>query len=165
MSSTISLSFKAITDEIMALTALRKVSAPDPSEGMLVNRDQLTGLRVLARMVFAETLIRLGSLVQSSQIDQADILPDYPYDPDSQPTLKLTFAMDLNNGKLLTVKRHLEHILAFGILALVATEADGDFASRLSIQQKAAETALSEALESEAMRTGFATGCSRPRWL
>ena len=50
----LTLDFKTITDEILALTALRKATAANPDEGMLVTRDQLPGLRVLARMVFAE---------------------------------------------------------------------------------------------------------------
>ena len=41
----LTLDFKTITDEILALTALRKATAANPEEGMLVTRDQLPGLR------------------------------------------------------------------------------------------------------------------------
>ena len=64
----LTLDFKTITDEILALTALRKATAANPEEGMLVTRDQLPGLRVLARMVFAEILLRLGPAVETSDI-------------------------------------------------------------------------------------------------
>ena len=66
MEMNVNLSAKALTDEIMALTALRTVTMEKNGRNgtPLLTRDHLPGLRVIMRMVFAETVIGLGSLVE-----------------------------------------------------------------------------------------------------
>lgn len=163
MSQLIALDFKTITDEIMALTALRKVTAADPEAGMLVTRDQLPGLRVLARMVFAEAVIALGAAVESSSIDDTDTEADHPFNTAEAPRLEITLrgTDNLNNGMLLTVKRHLEHAVATGILAWVATDADGGFAAMLGSRNRAAVQAVADALNSA---DGSQSGLIIPGW-
>ena len=151
----LTLSFKTITDEILALTALRKATAANPEEGMLVTPDQLPGLRVLARMVFAEILLRLGPAVEDSDIDDADTPADHPYSAAEAPTLgvELAGASRLSNGALITIRRHLEHAVATGILAWIATEGPescGSFAAELQARSEAAVRAVSDALASAA---------------
>ena len=145
----LTLDFKTITDEILALTALRKATAANPEEGMLVTRDQLPGLRVLARMVFAEILLRLGP----ADIDDSDLPADHPYSTSEAPAMRLTLAGAdrLSSGALITVRRHLEHAVATGILAWIATEGPGScssFAAELRARSDAAVSAVADTLSS-----------------
>lgn len=159
----LTLDFKTITDEILALTALRKATAANPEEGMLVTRDQLPGLRVLARMVFAEILLRLGPAVETSDIDDSDLPADHPYSTSEAPAMRLTLAGAdrLSSGALITVRRHLEHAVATGILAWIATEGPGScssFAAELRARSDAAISAVADTLASLAPSTLRAPG-------
>ena len=49
------LNCKAVTDEILALSALR--CATSAKSHRLITRDQLPGLRIIMRMVFAELMV------------------------------------------------------------------------------------------------------------
>ena len=141
----LTLDFKTITDEILALTALRKATAANPEEGMLVTRDQLPGLRVLARMVFAEILLRLGPAVETSDIDDSDLPADHPYSTSEAPAMRLTLAGAdrLSSGALITVRRQLEHAVATGILAWISS-----FAAELRARSDAAVSAVADTLSS-----------------
>ena len=88
--TTLSLSTKAITDEMMALSALRRMAGG--SSRPLLTVDALPGLRVVIRMVFAETALLLGNLVKTSKIDEADKEAAKPYDDGAAMTLSLTLA-------------------------------------------------------------------------
>ena len=162
----LTLDFKTITDEILALTALRKATAANPEEGMLVTRDQLPGLRVLARMVFAEILLRLGPAVETSDIDDSDLPADHPYSASEAPAMRLTLAGAdrLSSGTLITVRRHLEHAVATGILAWIATEGPDScsgFAAELRARSDAAVSAVADALASLTPATLRAPGWPR----
>lgn len=165
----ISLSFKAITDEMMALTALRNVASSNPGSGMLLCADQLDGLRVMVRMVFAETVLALGGCVESSRIDDADTFPSSPFSTDNPPTLELTLrsGFDFPAGTLLTIKRHMEHIVAAGVLAWIATDADGEFAEQLTLQKRAAQAELAATLASAQTSRTFSSESAkhRPGWV
>lgn len=163
----LTLDFKTITDEILALTALRKATAANPDEGMLVTRDQLPGLRVLARMVFAEILLRLGPAVETSDIDDSDIPADHPYSASEAPAMRLTLAGAdrLSSGALITVRRHLEHAVATGILAWIATEGPDScsgFAAELRARSDAAVSAVADTLASLALSDLRAPGWPQP---
>lgn len=144
----IELNVKAITDEMMALSALRaatsKESDADHECHRLLTSDHLPGLRVVIRMVFAETLLALGSAVEESNIDEED--PDFttPYS-ELAPLhlgLKLRNSDKWHKGLKLTIKRHLEHIVAAGTLGWVATDGDVEFAKTLQNQREAALDAI-----------------------
>lgn len=163
----LTLDFKTITDAILALTALRKATAANPDEGMLVTRDQLPGLRVLARMVFAEILLRLGPAVETSDIDDSDIPADHPYSASEAPAMRLTLAGAdrLSSGALITVRRHLEHAVATGILAWIATEGPDScsgFAAELRARSDAAVSAVADTLASLALSDLRAPGWPQP---
>ena len=110
------LNCKAVTDEILALSALR--CATSAKSHRLITRDQLPGLRIIMRMVFAELMVELTGLVDTCNIDTEDPDPTLPYDD----TTPLTLEVGLKNsdsfspGMALTVKRQLEHMVAAGTL-------------------------------------------------
>lgn len=129
----------------MALTALRKVTSANQEVGMLVTRDQLPGMRVLARLVFAEIILALADVVVDCNIDEGDISAPHPYSAEDAPTLEVTlrFPTPPAEGKLMAIRRQLEHAVAVGMLAMVATEADGDFATSLRTKYLAIVDTLS----------------------
>lgn len=148
----IRLDAKTIADEIMALSALRAVTAGDGEASRLLTRDNLPGLRVIMRMVFAEAVLGISGYVEECGIDDGDPQPSLPYDEDSPLLLEVTLrdapggAMD--SGKALVVKRHLEHVVAAGTLGWVATDADAAFAALLQQQREGALSALLDTLAS-----------------
>jgi len=134
-----------VTDEIMALTALRSVTAPGTrGEQPLLTRDELPGLRVVARMVFADIVLALGDVVEHSRIDETDGGEVLPYDDNQPVTLELTLRTrcEVAAGKPLLVKRQLEHAVAAGVLGWVASESDRQFAVHLAAQRDAAIDAV-----------------------
>lgn len=153
------LNCKAVTDEILALSALRCATTDSPTR--LITRDRLPGLRVIMRMVFAELMVELTGLVETCNIDTDDPAPALPYDE----TAPLTLEVDLKNsdsftpGKALTIKRQLEHMVAAGTLGWVATEADADFARTLQSRREAALAALRDTLEEERMPVDLRHPC------
>lgn len=140
------LNAKAITDEMMALTALRTVTRDnDGGNGSpLLTRDHLPGLRVVMRMVFAELVIGLGETVEECEIDDEDPHPALPYNDEAplKLALRLRDAPHMTSGQLLAVKRQLEHLVAAGTLGWVATDADSEFARTLQGQREGALSAL-----------------------
>ena len=91
MEMNVKLSAKAITEEMRALTALRNVTMENNGRNgtPLLTHDHLPGLRVIMRMVFAETVIGLGSLVEGCDIDEEDPQPSLPYSDESPMQLGL----------------------------------------------------------------------------
>lgn len=154
MEMNVKLSAKAITDEMMALTALRNVTMENNGRNgtPLLTRDHLPGLRVIMRMVFAETVIGLGSLVEGCDIDEEDPQPSLPYSDESpmQLGLALRNAADMTSGQLLAVKRQLEHLVAAGTLGWVAADADSEFARTLQQQREGTLAALRDTLAEQA---------------
>lgn len=146
----VTLNAKAITDEMMALTALRNITVDNGANSgtPILSRDNLPGLRVVMRMVFAELVLGLGPLVEKCDIDEEDPRPTHPYSDESSMKLTLTLrdAGDMTSGQLLAVKRQLEHIVAVGTLGWVATDADTEFAGSLQAQREGALAALRESL-------------------
>ena len=86
------LNCKAVTDEILALSALR--CATSAKSHRLITRDQLPGLRIIMRMVFAELMVELTGLVDTCNIDTEDPDPTLPYDD----TTPLTLEVGLKNS-------------------------------------------------------------------
>lgn len=146
MSLHIQLNIQTITDEMMALTALRSVTAPGgAASSPLLTRDQLPALRVVARMVFADILLTLGGAVEKSSIDGEDGGEALPYDESQPMALEVTFrtAAEPAAGMPLLVKRQLEHAVATGVLGRVASPTDASFAVHLAAQRDAAAAAVS----------------------
>lgn len=159
MSLHIQLNIQTITDEMMALTALRSLSAPgDRPSAPLLTRDQLPALRVVARMVFADILLTLGGAVEKSCIDGEDGGEALPYDESQPMTLEVTFRTSGSpvSGAPLLVKRQLEHAVAAGVLGWVASPTDASFAAHLAAQRDAAADAVAAAVG------GGAAGCGAP---
>lgn len=155
----ICLNTKAITDEMMALTALRCVTAAHP-DGALLTRDHLPGLRVVMRMVFAELLLAMGDEVEECAIDSEDPESEVPYNEEQELRLevKLRGSERFTSGMLLVMKRQMEHIVAAGTLAWVATRGDSEFAASLQSQREGALSALLENLNE------VASTCRRNGW-
>lgn len=146
---TIELNDSAIYDEIFALTALRASCRRDRNEeNMLLTRDNLPGLRNMARMMFADTVVRLGSLVKSCDMGDSDPAPALPYSNDSTQPLSLELEGVTSTGSL-AIKRTLEHIVAAKVLEAVAAGGDHEFADTLRCQHMAATDALRETLGNE----------------
>lgn len=154
----ICLNTKAITDEMMALTALRCVTGARP-DGALLTRDHLPGLRVVMRMVFAELLLALGDEVEECEIDSEDPEADMPYSESQELWLEVELRGSgrFTSGMLLVMKRQMEHIVAAGTLAWVATRGDSEFAASLQSQREGALAALLEKL-GEGAPTGRRSG-------
>lgn len=146
---TIELNDRAIYDEILALTALRaSCRRNSDEESILLTRDSLPGLRNMARMMFADTVVRLGSLVKSCNMGDTDPQPALPYSNDS--TQPLSLELDgATSEKSLAIKRTLEHIVAAKVLEAVASGGDQEFADTLRCQYLAATDALRETLGNE----------------
>lgn len=116
----ISLDITSVTNEIFALTALRKIADPDESTPEPLCRDQLPALRVLIRSAFARVAVSLAPYLDSSACDPADTPAAKPYDPREQLQLEFDFGdreKTLTSGSLLTLKRYLEHLLALHVLS------------------------------------------------
>ncbi len=147
---TIELNDRAIYDEILALTALRASCRRDSEdEGpIMLTRDSLPGLRNMARMMFAETVLCLGPLVKSCNMGDTDPSPALPYSNDTTQPLSLELE-GATSAKSLAIKRTLEHIVAAKVLEAVAEGGDHEFAVTLRNQYTAATDALLETLGNE----------------
>lgn len=163
----IELNDACICDEILALTALRAVTRPAEASPVLLTRDQLPGLRNMIRMMFAETVISLGSHVESCGMDGRDISPAHPYTSDSGDgdgeltlSLELTVADGVDSGKSLAIKRTLEHIVAAKVLEAVACGSDHEFTDTLRAQYQGATAALRQSVGEAASPTAAIA----PRW-
>ena len=115
----LTLSFKSITDEIFALTALRKAVLPTtPSANPLdtvLTRDNLPALRVLIRQAFSRLVMRLFSYVTNASVDDGNPAANEPYDPSQPVPLQIDFGVytaGLSDGGILVLRRYLEHIMA-----------------------------------------------------
>ena len=147
---TIKLNDSAIYDEIFALTALRASCRRDRTEEnmLLLTRDSLPGLRNMARMMFADTVVRLGSLVKSCDMGDSDPAPTLPYSNDTTQPLSLELE-GATSARSLAIKRTLEHIVAAKVLEAVAADGAHEFADTLRCQYMAATDALRETLGNE----------------
>lgn len=120
----ISLDIKSVTDEILALTALRGAVCglrPDTIPPILT-RDHLPALRVLVRASFSTLVSRLSPFVADSLIEEGNPQAERPYDDRQRVTLAVDFgsrAASLTAGASLTLKRYLEHLLALSVLEKV----------------------------------------------
>lgn len=156
MEMNVTLNAKAVTDEMMALTALRSATMNNDDAGHaaapLLTRDHLPGLRVVMRMVFAELVLGLGDLVEGCDIDEDDPQPPLPYSDENPMRLALALrdAGNLHPGQLLAIKRQLEHLVAAGTLGWVASDSDSEFARTLQHQREGALAALRDTLTEHA---------------
>jgi hypothetical protein len=137
----IQLDTKAITDEIMALSALRNRVEPSNE---VITLDNLPGMMVLMRMVFAEVMIDLSPFVDSCNLDDADPTTAQLYDAHRSITLTVTLKGSdrISSGLSLSIKRQLEHIVATGTLGWATAESDGDWVLTLQRQREATLDAL-----------------------
>lgn len=146
----LSLNPKSITDEMLALSALRSATTPgDPAP--LLTRDALPGLRVIMRMVFAEIMLELAPCLESCRIDEENPVADEPYSDSSPLRLEATFNLSatLPQGMELTLKRQLEHLVAAGTMGWIASGSDrpdSTFAATMQAQREGALAALKESL-------------------
>lgn len=129
----IRLNGKTVTDEILAISALRCMTSQ--SGRQLITRDMLPGLRVVMRMVFAELTLRLSGWLEECATDNADTEAARPYDQGETPLMELTLKPMVNaaGGLAMVVKRQLEHLVAAGTLGWVA--ADGDTMLAMELQK------------------------------
>ncbi len=145
----IDLNSKTIIDELMALAALR---GRRDSSAPVLTPDQYPALRNILRMGFAELCMRLGSIVEGSDMDFDDPAPDEPYAAD-QAQLRLWLALAMGpgaKGRELVVKRSLEHAVALLAASYaLADEADGS-AATFRAQAAGAVDALRDAATSAA---------------
>lgn len=138
---------KSITDEIMALTALRSATASH-GEGEpplpLLTPDQLPGLRVIMRMVFAEIVMALADLITECDLDSSDPQPDEPYSDEAPLRLALEFGCEARLGgkMLIALRRKLEHCVAAGTLGWIASDTDPELCSRLNDDRTGALAAI-----------------------
>lgn len=151
----LSLNTKSITDEMLALSALRSVTAAEPGAAPLLTRDSLPGLRVIMRMVFAEIMLDLAACLESCSIDEENPEPDEPYSDETPLRLEATFSLPatLPAGMELTIKRQLEHLVAAGTMGWIASGSErGDtaFAATMQAQREGALAALRERLSGTA---------------
>jgi len=144
---------KSITDEMLALSALRSATAPAHADTCrLLTCDDLPGLRVIMRMVFAEIMLELAPHIDSCLIDSETPSATTPYSDDEPLCLEATFNTGGKwpTGMELTVKRHLEHMVAAGTLGWIASETDSTFATTLQTQREGALAALKDTLNETA---------------
>jgi hypothetical protein len=93
-------------------------------------------------------MLQLTDVIESCDIDAENSEASSPYS-DSEPlrlAVQLPDEDKLSSGMLLTVKRQMEHAVAAGVLAWVASSADADFTQLLQAQRDGAIAALREVL-------------------
>lgn len=113
------LNITSVTDEIFALTALRKVVNPGRETPELLSRDRLPALRVLVRGAFARLACRLAPCLVSAETDPENPVAERPYDSSSPLLMALDFGepeKSLSAGSRLALKRYLEHLLALLVI-------------------------------------------------
>lgn len=145
----LNLNSSTIIDELMAVAALRARSAEVRGVARaLLTADQLPALRNIARMAFAELCMRLGSLVEASEMDADDPRPDEPYSAASSLRMSLTLRAPAGaGGRPMAVKRVLEHAVA--MLAAAFALGEGQ-AAELRGEAAAAVDSLRDSLGSAA---------------
>lgn len=143
----VDLNSKTIMDELMAIAALRSRKA----SSSLLSPDHYPALRNILRMGFAELCLRLGSIVEGSDMDFDDPAPDEPYANQDVLRMGLSLAIgDGAKGRELVVKRSLEHAVALLAASYaLGDEADGTSAT-LRAQAAGAVDALRDAATSSA---------------
>lgn len=158
---TLELNDKAICDEMLALTALRQVARGGDEGGLLLTADMLPGLRNMARLMFAETVMEMAPLATDCTLGEEDPSPTHPYNGDQSVLgLKVEIAAELPSGIALAAKRHWEHAVAAKVLEAVATERDNTFASMLRLQH----TSALEALRGVLGESAACGGRIEPHW-
>ncbi|MDE6125742.1 MAG: hypothetical protein K2G30_02175 [Muribaculaceae bacterium] len=152
----INLNSKTIIDELMAVAALRSRTAGGRGAARaLLTADQLPALRHIARMAFAELCMRLGSLVEASDMDFEDPEPDEPYSAAASLRMSLTLsAGSVGDGRGLAAKRSLEHAVAMLAAAFALGDAADGSAAELRGEAAAAVDALRDVLGATATDGG-----------
>ena len=144
----IELNTRQIADEMMAITALRSLAAPDAAAASrrLLTTAETDGLYVIMRMTFAEIIMQLSAQVKHCEIDTG--YPQQPLfqaiftenDPIPQerpgnrgPRLAVEFRNDelLPPGMWMALKRQMEHAVAAATLEWVITDTDAPLAATL----------------------------------
>lgn len=113
------LNITSITDEILAMTALRKAVAPGEETPEILTRDRLPGLRVLVRGAFARLCVSLSPILADAATDERELRAERPYNSSEPVRLEIGLGAreaSMTAGKLLTLKRYLEHLLALMVL-------------------------------------------------
>lgn len=147
---------RQIADEMMAITALRSLSAPDAaaaSRKLLTDCD-LPGLMTVMRMTFAEITMELSHFVERCELDIDD--PTAPY-AGMRMAIEFHNGAELPSGMWIPLKRQLEHAVAAATLAWVTTEADRPLAATLKAQRDGAIRAIIDTLLEH-------TECALPLW-
>lgn len=111
LTTVINISFKSVTDEIFALTALhsRMLDPIGSPVTEILCRDQLPALRVMVKAAFSQIAGRL-----LPYIDRCDV--------DDEPSMDLDFgrfAEGLSAGSLMALRHYLEHLCALTVMATV----------------------------------------------
>lgn len=111
LTTVINISFKSVTDEIFALTALhsRMLDPIGSPVTEILCRDQLPALRVMVKAAFSQIA---GHLLP--YIDRCDV--------DDEPSMALDFgsyASGLTAGSLMALRHYLEHLCALTVMATV----------------------------------------------
>lgn len=124
----INISFKSVTDEIFALTALhsRMLDPIGSPVTEILCRDQLPALRVMVKAAFSQIAGRLLPYIDRCDVDDgtADDAPGgtVRYDPSAGPSMDLDFgryAEGLSAGSLMALRHYLEHLCALTVMATV----------------------------------------------
>lgn len=124
----INISFKSVTDEIFALTALhsRMLDPIGSPVTEILCRDQLPALRVMVKAAFSQIAGRLLPYIDRCDVDDgtADDAPGgtVRYDPSAGPSMALDFgsyAEGLSAGSLMALRHYLEHLCALTVMATV----------------------------------------------
>lgn len=152
----IELNPRQIADEMMAITALRSISAPDEGAASrrILTECELNGLQTLMRMTFAEIVIELSPFVKHCELDIDD-----PQAPGAGLRMAIEFAdgSDFPDGMWIPMKRQLEHAVAAATLEWVITDADTALAATLRAQRDGALAAITDTIAAH-------TRCDIPLW-
>lgn len=130
----ITLSIQSITDEIFALTALRRAVAV-PAEELAntsaqqtaaptgipaaLSRDNMPALRIMAATAFCSVVARLMPYVADCSSDATIIRSERPFSDAEPMTLGIDFGRwtaSMSGGAIMVLKRYLEHLIALLVL-------------------------------------------------
>ena len=150
----IELNMNQVTDELLALAALRGAGAAprgneEESPQRLFTRDDIPGLRVVMRMVFAELVMELADMVNRCILDESDPdfhLPAIHQDVPIKLAVEFMHSDDLPEGMWIPLKRQMEHAVATGTLYWIYTEVDPTVATIMHTRYRAVVDALTESL-------------------
>lgn len=140
---------KAIFDEMLAVTALRRAMNPSEADSMPLTRDHFPGLRNLMRLMFTETVLELYDLLEGCTVAPNDIATGADPYSDTTPlelSLDLPANPTLTSGKLLAIKRMLEHVVAAKVLESLAPALPDARAAVMAASSRAAIATLRETL-------------------